>query len=82
MRNTVAAIERELERLQKASPDVGENKGALSALAAPWADLVAQLALGPEPPTRNCPTCGAIGMRNATLCGNCWAKLVPPADAD
>ena len=26
---------------------------------------------------RVCPSCKGIGMAEATLCGHCWAKLVP-----
>ena len=49
------------------------------ALHASWIALVDLLALGPEPPLSECPNCGKSGMRKATLCGNCWAKLTPPA---
>lgn len=41
--------------------------------------LVSELALGPEPEVRGCPSCGTIGMRAATICGNCWTKLTPPS---
>ena len=47
------------------------------ALRAAWAELVKVLALGPEPQTRECPTCHGIGMRAASRCGNCWAALEP-----
>jgi hypothetical protein len=40
-----------------------------------WAELVEQLALGPEPEVRDCPSCGHICMRTATICGHCWSKL-------
>ena len=42
-----------------------------------WAELVEALALGPEPELRDCPVCGRRGMRAATRCGYCWAKLTP-----
>ncbi len=74
LRATVATIDLEIARLKKGSAD-----SELSGLFAPWADLVAQLALGPEPEVRECPVCEAIGMRDATLCGSCWTKLEPPA---
>lgn len=77
MRATVAVIERELARLRKDGTD-GDGKSTLDGLTAPWADLVAQLALGPEPEVRNCPSCKAIGIREATTCGFCWTKLGPP----
>lgn len=49
------------------------------ALRAAWAELVAALALGPAPQTRECPSCHGIGMRAATRCIHCWAVLVPLA---
>ncbi|MFL5361817.1 MAG: hypothetical protein ACJ78U_12700 [Myxococcales bacterium] len=54
--------------------------GAKSAEAAPlrdaWSRLVGVLALEPPQPMRNCPRCGEAGMRDATVCGYCWMKLV------
>jgi hypothetical protein len=35
------------------------------------------LALGEAPATRECPTCKASGMSNASRCSNCWSTLVP-----
>jgi len=51
------------------------------ALQAAWAQLVAVLALGPAPQTRECPSCHGIGMRAASRCSHCWATLqpLPPA---
>ena len=46
-------------------------------LVAAWADLVEQLALGPEPEVRECPACHRICMRNATACGHCFRPLPP-----
>ena len=41
--------------------------------------------LGPIPEVRDCPHCGRVGMRAATVCGHCWKKLPPlvepPQDA-
>lgn len=42
-----------------------------------WAELVALLALGSAPETRECPVCHGIGMRAASRCGRCWAALQP-----
>ena len=42
-----------------------------------WTDLVALLALGSAPATRECPACHGIGMRAASRCGRCWAALDP-----
>ncbi|MCA9677195.1 MAG: hypothetical protein H6709_13820 [Kofleriaceae bacterium] len=44
-------------------------------MVAAWQNLVAALDLGPEPEVKTCPTCGAIGLRNASRCGHCWAHL-------
>ncbi len=75
LRATVATIEREIARLPGQVPDDGQSRP--SDLLASWHDLVEQLALGPEPELRECPVCGRIGMRTATLCGFCWTKLTP-----
>lgn len=42
-----------------------------------WTELVAILALGPAPETRECPVCHGIGMRAASRCGRCWSALEP-----
>lgn len=54
-----------------------EQSPATPALHAAWAELVALLALGPAPETRECPVCHHIGMRAASRCGSCWAALAP-----
>lgn len=77
MRLLVARIDGEVARL--AIPPGGDTHPGAD-LATSWRALVELLALGPEPATRACPMCGAIGMRAATLCGNCWSKLSPPND--
>jgi hypothetical protein len=77
MRTTVATIDRELARLRKEGTS-GNGESVLAGLTVPWAELVAQLALGPEPAVRECPSCNGIGIREATLCGFCWTKLEPP----
>ncbi|HVK88425.1 MAG TPA: hypothetical protein VM513_30105 [Kofleriaceae bacterium] len=66
LRAIVDAIEREIEQ---APPT--------AALRAAWAELVAVLALGSAPPTRECPACHGIGMRAASRCSHCWAALAP-----
>lgn len=71
LRATVAAVEREIERLPAQDP----------ALSAAFADLEEQLALGPEPEVRTCPTCGEVAMRAALRCSNCWVALPPRAPA-
>lgn len=79
LRVTVATIERELSRLRR--QEEADGNSSSDGLLTSFADLVDQLALGPEPEVRECPVCNSIGMRAATLCGNCWATLTPPPDA-
>jgi hypothetical protein len=76
LRATVATIEHDLSLLP--SPvAAADRKKPTKGLAASWATLVEQLALGPEPELRQCPVCNHFGMRAATLCGYCWTKLTP-----
>ncbi len=77
LRATVAKMEREMAPLKAA--DATGGKRPYDDLIASFDDLVQQLALGPEPEVRECPSCGAIGMRVATVCGACWTKLTPPS---
>jgi hypothetical protein len=78
LRATVAKMDRELAALKTAAKADPDGKGLHDALFASFDDLVDQLALGPEPEVRECPKCGGIGMRVATVCGTCWTKLTPP----
>lgn len=77
----MASMEREIGLLETAQGAAGSGKRPQEALFASFADLVKQLALGPEPEVRECPHCKGIGMLAATRCGTCWAKLSPPAPA-
>ena len=75
-RALVAAMDRELSALSRAA---ASDKGvSLGRLQDSWKRLVDDLGLAPEP-TRACPACGQLGMREATLCGYCWMKLAPLA---
>jgi len=74
LRVTLANLEHELVRLPPATD------GSRTDLWSSWAALVDQLALGPEPPVRECPVCKHVGMRDATLCWHCWTTLRPPTD--
>jgi hypothetical protein len=76
LRTIVSALEREISRLPEQTGTDG-GSGPPSALAEAFADLVQQLALGPEPELRECPVCKHAGMRAATVCGYCWTKLPP-----
>lgn len=75
LRSIVSRVDRAMSSVL---PRPGAVQGApLDDLLEPWAELVEALALGPEPELRDCPVCGRSGMRAATRCGYCWAKLVP-----
>jgi len=73
VRAAVEAVGREVSRSVATAGDAGRG------LQAAWDKLVEALALGPAPELRACPHCGDVGMRAATRCSACWAKLVPPA---
>ena len=77
LRTTIAAIERELARFP-AEVTNGNRATPSDAMRASVADLVEQLALGPEPAYRQCPACKQLGMRAATVCGHCWTPLTQP----
>jgi len=77
LRATLTTMEREIADLTRRITI--DERDPTCGLAASWRDLVEQLALGPEPELRQCPVCGNVTMRKATLCGHCWTKLTPPA---
>jgi hypothetical protein len=53
-----------------------ESKKAAALLQASWVRLIDLLALPPPAESRQCPRCGNVGMRAATLCGYCWTPLM------
>lgn len=71
LRTSMATLDRQIRRAQ----DDGLDAALVVRLRESFEDVSSQLALGPEPETRACPTCGCIGMRSATVCGNCWTRL-------
>jgi hypothetical protein len=75
LRVAVAAVEREISRL----PATIDSNPAPEGLRASWSELVKLLALGQAPETRACPVCSGTGMRAASRCAHCWAKLEPLA---
>lgn len=75
LRTAVAAVERDISLLPP-----GDTNPSLRALGASWSELVELLALGPAPETRQCPVCSGTGMRAASRCVHCWAKLEPLAE--
>lgn len=76
LRPIVEAMDREMTRFLARGEAGVDDMGAL---LSSWAELVAFLDLGPPPELRACPFCGGVGIRDATRCGTCWRKLVPPA---
>jgi hypothetical protein len=76
LRALVATIDREITQLPVTGSGGDANLTAVG-LRASWTELVAVLALGPAPETRQCPVCGGTGMRAASRCSQCWAKLAP-----
>jgi hypothetical protein len=72
----VEKVERAIDGLSQGFPE------SRSALHIAWSQLVRLLAPEPARATRECPRCGNVGMREATLCGYCWKKLVPPGHAE
>jgi hypothetical protein len=79
LRVFVDAVARDVARVSQSAP--APDAPSVARLAVSWGRLVEFLALGPAPELRDCPHCGAVGMRAATRCGYCWNKLVPPASA-
>ena len=71
LRAAVAEVESYIAHLPRTNP--GSDHG----LPAAWATLVQLMALGSPPQLRDCPRCGRAGMRAATRCGHCWARLSP-----
>jgi hypothetical protein len=58
-----------------------KSEGAQTALTALRAsrEQLELLTIGPPRQLRACPTCGKECMLEATRCGHCWAKLMPPS---
>lgn len=73
LRTAVAAVERDLSQL----PATADDHRPAESLRASWSELVKLLDLGPAPQTRQCPVCSGTGMRAASRCSYCWAKLEP-----
>jgi hypothetical protein len=72
LRGAIDQVDREIAVLGQGVP------GQASPLRTAWSRLVTLLAIEPSRAMRNCPRCGQPGMRDATLCGYCWLKLVAP----
>jgi hypothetical protein len=74
LHDAVHQIEQELAGLPR-------EDGTPQKLRVLWSSLVSLMALEPLHELRECPTCKQVGMRAATRCGNCWARLAPLASA-
>jgi hypothetical protein len=74
LQGAVEQVDREIAHLGPS------QNGASSRLGVAWSRLVSILALEPPRAMRACPRCGESGMRDATVCGYCWLKLVPNAE--
>lgn len=77
LRTACAAIDETMSRLPETATSSVENE-----LRERWAEFVALLSLEPPRVLRACPFCNHVGMFEATVCGNCWAKLPVPTSAD
>lgn len=64
-----------MSTLDAAIDAMGAEEEARAKLRAIFKELDSQLALGPEPPTKGCPKCSCIVMKDATVCGMCWSKF-------
>lgn len=76
LRPLVTAIDQKMSRLEHGTMPL--TGSAMGEIFESWSALVDVLSLGPAPELRECPECGRSGMRAATRCGFCWAKLTPP----
>jgi hypothetical protein len=73
-------VQEDVEELRRfgTSSDGGQR---LARLESDWTDLVNLIGPLADPLTRACPSCGRLGMPNATRCGYCWATLEPLVSA-
>lgn len=76
MRVLVARVDAELGSLQASHRDSARSSET-DALAQTWRELVAELALGPEPELRSCPHCQRRVLRQATRCRYCMRQSAP-----
>ena len=79
LRAVVATIDQEVLNLSRQAMGDDQSAKERGRLSSSWAELVKLLELGPAPQVRECPVCKRTGMREATRCGYCWAKLSAPA---
>lgn len=77
LRAAVARMDDELSRLAKGGQGADAGGPKMDGLLERWAALVTLMGVAPAPELRECPTCGNVVMRAATLCSSCWSKLRP-----
>lgn len=75
----IDSLDGQLAQLASSSAPDGD---AIAKLRASWTVLLELLAIDRPHEVRVCPSCRHVGMRAATRCGHCWAKLSPPAAED
>jgi len=80
LRTLIATIDRDFAQLPPPGDSPQQVDQIHRQLRQSWSEFVKLLGLGPKSETRQCPACGGIGMRAASRCGHCWAKLelLPP----
>jgi hypothetical protein len=78
IRNLIANVEGGVAKVEALG--AGDTSSAAKELRASWAALVENLAVGPAPKTRACPSCKKLIMHDATRCIHCWEKSPPPAE--
>lgn len=78
IRKLIADVEGDVSKIEAlGSADVSARANELRAS---WAALVENLAVGPAPATRACPSCKRLIVRDATRCIHCWAQSTRPAE--
>jgi hypothetical protein len=80
LRTLIATIDHDFARLPPSGDGSQQVDQIHHQLRQSWSEFVKLLGLGPKSETRQCPSCGGFGMRAASRCGHCWAKLdlLPP----
>jgi hypothetical protein len=79
VRAAMLRVQEDVEDLRRAG--TGGDGQRIAHLESDWNDLVELIGPLADPLTRACPSCGRMGMPNATRCGYCWATLEPQGSA-
>jgi hypothetical protein len=80
LRTLIATIDHDFAQLPPPGDSPQPADQVHDRLRQSWSEFVKLLGLGPKSETQQCPACGGVGMREASRCGHCWAKLdrLPP----